>query len=203
MFKLRSAGQATPHWGHPDHCVAIAIEKFEEDARVGDILIVKVKRYDVVGAYVKPLCFATRIKRDLEWLDLQLLTPLSALSRRVAVGQYLEARISSVKPVQIELLEVCLIHLLFTGLLLVTVFCFNLPVFLIELDFFLLTGVFSNVGIWLRPLKLPYCYSNPFLCIKLVRLAMSKIVTYSMATCIGMKNCSNIALLRTLYSRCT
>ncbi|CAJ0595830.1 unnamed protein product [Cylicocyclus nassatus] len=82
-----------------------AIEKFEEDARVGDILIVKVKRCDVVGAYVKPLCFATRIKRDLEWLDLQFLTPLSALSRRVAVGQYLEARICSVQPVKVELLE--------------------------------------------------------------------------------------------------
>ncbi|KAL6732341.1 hypothetical protein Aduo_003110 [Ancylostoma duodenale] len=82
-----------------------AIEKFEEDARVGDILIVKVKKCDVVGAYVKPLCFATRIKRDLEWIDLQLLTPLSALSRRVAVGQYLEARVSSVQPVKVELLE--------------------------------------------------------------------------------------------------
>ncbi|EYC30307.1 hypothetical protein Y032_0005g2572 [Ancylostoma ceylanicum] len=82
-----------------------AIEKFEEDARVGDILIVKVKKCDVVGAYVKPLCFATRIKRDLEWLDIQLLTPLSALSRRVAVGQYLEARVSSVQPVKVELLE--------------------------------------------------------------------------------------------------
>uniref|UniRef100_A0A7I4XSU5 TPR_REGION domain-containing protein n=1 Tax=Haemonchus contortus TaxID=6289 RepID=A0A7I4XSU5_HAECO len=82
-----------------------AITKFEEDAQVGDILIVKVKRCDIVGAYVKPLCFATRIKRDLEWLDLQLLTPLSALSRRISVGQYLEARISSVNPVKVELLE--------------------------------------------------------------------------------------------------
>ncbi|VDO89718.1 unnamed protein product, partial [Haemonchus placei] len=82
-----------------------AIAKFEEDAQVGDILIVKVKRCDIVGAYVKPLCFATRIKRDLEWLDLQLLTPLSALSRRISVGQYLEARISSVNPVKVELLE--------------------------------------------------------------------------------------------------
>ncbi|KAK6056831.1 tetratricopeptide repeat protein, partial [Cooperia oncophora] len=82
-----------------------ALNKFEEDARVDDILIVKVKRCDIVGAYVKPLCFATRIKRDLEWLDIQLLTPLSALSRRVSVGQYLEARISSLNPVKVELLE--------------------------------------------------------------------------------------------------
>ncbi|VDO92007.1 unnamed protein product [Heligmosomoides polygyrus] len=82
-----------------------ATEKFESDARVGDILIVKVKRCDIVGACVKPLCFATRLKRDLEWLDLQLLAPVSALSRRVAVGEYLEARISSVSPVKVELLE--------------------------------------------------------------------------------------------------
>ncbi|VDL65794.1 unnamed protein product, partial [Nippostrongylus brasiliensis] len=38
-------------------------------------------------------------------LFLQLLAPVSALSRRLSVGQYLEARISSVRPVKIELLE--------------------------------------------------------------------------------------------------
>ncbi|KJH46041.1 tetratricopeptide repeat protein [Dictyocaulus viviparus] len=85
--------------------VSSAIEKFEEDARIGDILIVKVKKCDLVGAYVKPLCFATRIKRDLEWLNMQFLTSLSTFSRRISVGQYLEARIVSVQPVKVELRE--------------------------------------------------------------------------------------------------
>uniref|UniRef100_A0A1I7WIX7 Retrovirus-related Pol polyprotein from transposon TNT 1-94 n=1 Tax=Heterorhabditis bacteriophora TaxID=37862 RepID=A0A1I7WIX7_HETBA len=50
-----------------------ALEKFEKDVRIDDILVVKVKKFDVVGAFVKPMCFAMRLKRDLEWLEMQVL----------------------------------------------------------------------------------------------------------------------------------
>lgn len=82
-----------------------ASSKFDNDVRVNDVIAVKVKRFDVVGAYVKPLCFVQRLKRDLEWLDMQLLAPVSSLSRRLTVGEYLHARVVAVKPVKIELIE--------------------------------------------------------------------------------------------------
>ena len=34
-------------------------------------------RFDGAGVYVKPLCFAKRVKRDLEWLDMQVRTDKS------------------------------------------------------------------------------------------------------------------------------
>ncbi|CAI4221660.1 unnamed protein product [Auanema sp. JU1783] len=82
------------------------IQNFENSVRVGDRIVVKVKKFDAAGAYLKAICYYKRIKRDLEWLDYQLLAPLHALSRRLSIGEYRLVNVTSVSPVKVELLEV-------------------------------------------------------------------------------------------------
>ncbi|CAJ0962628.1 unnamed protein product, partial [Mesorhabditis belari] len=82
-----------------------ALVKFEEDVRVGDLLLVKVKRFDAAGAYVRPLCALNRVKRDLEWLDMQLLAPLSPMQRRFHVGEKLIVDVVSVNPIRITIFD--------------------------------------------------------------------------------------------------
>ncbi|CAD6186381.1 unnamed protein product [Caenorhabditis auriculariae] len=75
-----------------------ARRKFEEESRVGDVLYVKVLRCDVAGAYVKPLCYAKRLKRDLEWLRLELPILQASMDRRVKIDDIIRVGVLSTNP---------------------------------------------------------------------------------------------------------
>ncbi|CAJ0577735.1 unnamed protein product, partial [Mesorhabditis spiculigera] len=77
--------------------------KYEEDIRVGDVILAKVKRFDAAGAFVKPLCTMVRIKRDLEWLDIQLVAPVNPLQRRFNTGEKVIVDVLALNPIKISI----------------------------------------------------------------------------------------------------
>ena len=101
------------------HSFSFRIEaQFEHDVEENDVIFVRVKSVDSVGAKVMLICFESRIRRDLSFIRetvgfftlvihfVQYIVPTSLLAPRLTSGQYYKVQVTAKRPIKLQFVQV-------------------------------------------------------------------------------------------------